>query len=225
MPFDAQEYARALKQLPRERQRERLIQLRDKNPQAFTAVMSSMTAAEAPKPFGVPVEQGPDRRVVTQQFIESQLRGRVDNTTELPGGIQAQLSRVEELPRAIDTLGRSSELPRGTAPAGVTLPNGETRLYYRDEGTNQYHSVNRPGLSPGDVGLQLLQHAVQGGFGQAGLLDHGLQGEGRVLARNHLQQGKQAQVGGVAVDAGTGGLGGLDGHGLWIIDSFYLRIK
>ncbi len=41
MPFDAQEYARALKQLPRERQRERLIQLRDKNPQAFTAVMSS----------------------------------------------------------------------------------------------------------------------------------------------------------------------------------------
>ncbi len=155
MPFDAQEYARALKQLPRERQRERLIQLRDKNPQAFTAVMSSMTAAEAPKPFGVPVEQGPDRRVVTQQFIESQLRGRVDNTTELPGGIQAQLSRVEELPRAIDTLGRSSELPRGTAPAGVTLPNGETRLYYRDEGTNQYHSVNRPGLSPGDVGATL----------------------------------------------------------------------
>ena len=69
--------------------------------------------------------------------------------------------------------------------------------------------------------LELLQHAVQGGFGQTGLLDHGLQGEGRVLARNHLQQGKQAQVGGVAVQAGRRAMAGVLHHGLILINFFF----
>ena len=59
--------------------------------------------------------------------------------------------------------------------------------------------------------FELLQHAVQGGFGQAGFVHQTLERKVLVFGSNHFEQGKQAQRGRVAVEFNRDGLGG-GGH-------------
>ena len=59
--------------------------------------------------------------------------------------------------------------------------------------------------------FELLQHAVQGGFGQVGFVGQVLQRKIAAFAGDHLQQGKQAQGGRVPIDLSGGRCGQGDG--------------
>ena len=49
--------------------------------------------------------------------------------------------------------------------------------------------------------FQLLQHAMHGGFGKAGLAHEALQGEHRIFGSDDLQESEEPQRGGIAVNA------------------------